>query len=112
MDANIADISDLAATHQSPHMDLHSVLSLDLHLWRSSTHPSVGALWFLDLPALESLVVHGTTANIVEAFTSHSHSYLSLCTLTLASPFKMGYKDLDSTKVREFIRLLPNVEKS
>jgi hypothetical protein len=76
MDANIADISDLATTHQSPHIDLHSVLSLDLHLWRSSIHPSVGALWFLDLTALNSMVVHGTTVDIVEVFISHHCSYL------------------------------------
>lgn len=109
MDANITGIPDLATTtHQSPHIKLHSTLSLDLDLsW--PIHPSVGALCFLDLPALESLVIHGTTVNIVEQFTSHHHSYLSLHTLTLTSSLKLNYDDLKSTKVQEFIRLFPNI---
>ena len=109
MDAKIAGIYDLAtATHQSPRIELHSALSLDLDLsW--ITHPSVGALCFLDLPALESLVIHGTTVSIVEGFTSHRHSYLSLRTLTLTLSLKLDFEDLEPTKVREFIRLFPNI---
>jgi F-box-like len=112
MDAEMADISDLAtAAHQIPHVELHSAVSLDLQLDRSWTrHPSVGALCFLDLPALESLVIRGTTVDIVEAFTRHRHSYLSLRTLTLTSPLKVAYEDLESTNVREFIRLFPNIQ--
>jgi hypothetical protein len=111
MDAKMAGISDLAtAAHQSPHIELHSAVSLDLKLDLSwPRHPSVGALCFLDLPALESLVIHGTTVNIVEAFTIHRHSYLSLRTLTLTSPLNLGYEDLESTKAWEFIRLFPNI---
>ncbi|KIM79833.1 hypothetical protein PILCRDRAFT_10010 [Piloderma croceum F 1598] len=111
MNATIADISDLAtAGHQSPRIELHSAVWLDLELDLSwSRHPSVGALCFLDLPALESLVIHGTAVGIVDAFTSHRHSYLSLRTLTLTSKLKLDFEKLESTKVREFIRLFPNI---
>jgi hypothetical protein len=107
MNSTIAGISDLAtAGPQSPRIELHSALSLDLDLsW--SRHPSVGALCFLDLPALESLVIHGTTVDIVEAFTRHRHSYLSLRTLTLTSTSKLDIEKLEFTKVRGFIRLFP-----
>jgi len=109
MDGRVADISELATTtHQSPHIKLHSALSLDLDLSRTRD-PSIGALCFLDLPALESLVIHGTMVDIVEAFTSHRHFYPSLHTLTLTSSLKVNYKDLEFTKVREFIRLFPNI---
>ena len=112
MNAEIAAISNLAAAaHQNTHIELHSVLSLDLKLDFSRMKPSVGALCFLDLPALESLVIHGTTVNIVEAFTCHRHSYPSLRTLTLTSSRKLDFdENLESTKLREFIRLFPNIQ--
>ncbi|KIM76819.1 hypothetical protein PILCRDRAFT_826027 [Piloderma croceum F 1598] len=109
--AAIAGTSDLAtAGHQSPRIELHSALSLYLDLsW--TRHPSVGlgALYFLDLSALESLVIHGTGDRILEAFASHRHSYLSLRNLTLTSPYKDDYENFESTKVREFILLFPNI---
>ena len=106
VDGRIAELA--TTTHQSPHIELHSALSLDLNL--SSTSPlSVGPICFLDLPALESLAIRGTTVNIVEAFTTHRHSYPSLRTLILTSPFKSSYRDLEITKVQEFIRLFPNI---
>jgi hypothetical protein len=108
--ANIVGIYDLAtAAHHHP-IELPSVLSLDLELHSSTMrYPSVGALCFLDLPALETLVVHGTTVDIVEGFTSHRRSYLALRTLTFTSPFKFGYEAIQSAEIREFIHLFPNV---
>jgi len=109
MDGRITYISNLAtASHHSPHIELHSALSLDLDLSRTG-YPSVGALCFLDLPVLKSLVIHGTTVDIVEAFTSHRHSYPSLRTLTLTLSLKLNYEDLKFTKVQEFIHFFPNI---
>ena len=112
VDGRIVYVPHLATTiHQSPHIKLHSALSVDLQMSRASggRRPSVGALCFLDLPALESLVIHGTTFNIVETFTSHRLSYPSLRALTLTSSLMLNYEDLEFTKVREFIRLFPNI---
>ena len=55
-------------------------------------------------------MIRGTTVDIVEAFTRHRHSYLSLRTLTLTSSRNVDYEHLEFTKVWEFIRLFPNIQ--
>jgi hypothetical protein len=66
-------------SHHSP-IALLSVTSLVLCL-NSNT---VGALHFLDLPALESLTVRGSTENMIVAFTRHHRSYPALCLLKIS----------------------------
>ena len=102
MDANLAGISN-RANAAGPRIKLHSVLSLDLDV---SYNPSIGVLHFLDLPALESLVIRGATVDIVEGFISHRQSYLSLRSLTLSS---YGDDQVGTIQVRKFTRLFPNV---
>jgi hypothetical protein len=89
-----------------PPIALLAVLSLDLYL----ISPSVGALRFLDLPAVESLTVHGSTDHVIIAFTRHNQCYPAVRTLRISSRNDETYQTLPiPTTTRNFITLLPIV---
>jgi hypothetical protein len=85
---------------------LPSVLSLDLDL----TSCSVGILRFLDLPAVESLTVYGSTDEAIAAFAHHRQSHPAVRILKIfrntGSRFPLSST---ATTTQHFIGLFPSV---
>jgi hypothetical protein len=75
-------------------------------------HNDVGALRSLDLPALESLRVRGSTENLIVAFTRHHRSYPTLRSLkiSLSPQSAETHQALPAAITRDFITLLPSVQ--
>ena len=95
-----------------PRVELPAAVSLDLHLNHFSNiqNPSVGALGSLDLPTLESLTVHGSTAETIGAFTRHRRLYPTLRSLKLMSRFVNDKEGIACTLILDFIHLFPNIQ--
>ena len=88
-----------------PSIELPSVISLDIGL----NYHSVGALRFLDFPAVEKLTFRGYSLGVIEAVAQHGRLYPAVTSLTIAN------WDIDRV-LRDnmpaaiiFMSLLPNV---
>ena len=86
-------------------IQLWSLLSLELHL----AYMSVGALRLFDLPAVETLTVHGITHNMIEAFSQHHVLYPTLQSLTVITQHRTSKQCTPATKTLDFISLFPGV---
>jgi hypothetical protein len=96
----------------STHLPPVAAVSLDLHLnnFSNIVNPSVGALGSLDLPTLESLTVHGSTAGTIGAFTHHCRLYPTLRSLKLMSRFVHDKEGVACAAILDFIHLFPNIQ--
>jgi hypothetical protein len=99
------------STHLPP-VELPTAVSLDLHLnnFSDTRNPSVGALGSLDLPTLESLTVHGSTAGTIGAFTHHRRLYPTLRSLKLKCRFAYDREDVACAPTMDFLHLFPNIQ--
>jgi len=70
---------------------------------------SVGALRLFDLPAVETLTVHGITHNMIEAFSRHHVLYPTLQSLTVITQHHSNKNSTPATKTLDFISLFPGV---
>jgi len=70
---------------------------------------SVGALRLFDLPAVETLTVHGITHNMIEAFSQHHVLYPTLQSLTVITQHRTSKQCTPATKTLDFISLFPGV---
>jgi hypothetical protein len=101
-----AAIASGAGNH--PPIGLPSVLVIDI--WFNHGDTDASALRIFDLPAIETLTIHGSTNVAIGALTQNHRVYPRMQSLTLASDSEHG--DSENTPVApalDFIRLLPDV---
>lgn len=96
----------IANATNHPTIVLPFVRSLDIHLVTAS----VGPLQFLDLPAVETLTVHGFTHEVIVAFTQLHHPYPVVQSLKIVSRHHFNVADTPAATTLDLISLFPNVQ--